>query len=125
MAQQVHRVLIVGAGMAGLSAARHLSDSGVNVTLIDEHNYTTFPPMLFYVATAFLSPEDVVRPIRALLPRRGTVSFQLSKVHAIDFASHRVTLDDDRAIPFDYVILAPGVCQRSRPSLALHNTRSP
>jgi NADH dehydrogenase len=109
MAQQVHRVLIVGAGMAGLSAARHLSDTGVQVTLIDEHNYTTFPPMLFYVATAFLSPEDVVRPIRALLPRRGTVSFQLSRVQAIDLASHRATLDDDRAIPFDYVILAPGV----------------
>jgi NADH:quinone reductase (non-electrogenic) len=109
MAQQLHRVVIVGAGMAGLSAARHLSDTGAHVTLVDEHNYTTFPPMLFYVATAFLSPEDVVRPIRALLPRRGAVSFQLSRVHAIDLAGHRVTLDDDRVIPFDYVILAPGV----------------
>lgn len=109
MAQQVPRVVIVGAGMAGLSAARHLSDADVHVTLIDEHNYTTFPPMLFYVATAFLSPEDVVRPVRALLPRRGTVSFQLSRVEAIDLAGRRVTLDDDQAIPFDYLILAPGV----------------
>lgn len=109
MARQVHRVVIVGAGMAGLSAARHLSDTGLHVTLIDEHNYTTFPPMLFYVATAFLSPEDVVRPIRALLPHRGTVSFQLGRVQAIDLGGHLVTLDDDRAIPFDYVVLAPGV----------------
>jgi NADH:quinone reductase (non-electrogenic) len=109
MAQQAHRVVIVGAGMAGLSAARHLSDTGMHVTLVDEHNYTTFPPMLFYVATAFLSPEDVVRPIRALLPRRGTVSFQLSRVQAIDLAGHQVTLDDDRVIAFDYIILAPGV----------------
>ena len=109
MPQQLHRVVIVGAGMAGLSAARHLSDTRVHVTLIDEHNYTTFPPMLFYVATAFLSPEDVVRPIRALLPHRGSVSFQLGRVAAIDLAGQRVRLEDDRAIPFDYLILAPGV----------------
>ena len=44
---------------------------GVHVTLVDAHNYTTFPPMLFYVATAFLAPEDVVRPVRVVLPRGG------------------------------------------------------
>jgi NADH dehydrogenase len=55
--------------MAGLSAALRLARSSVHVTLVDARNYTTFPPMLFYVATAFLSPEDVVRPVRALLRR--------------------------------------------------------
>lgn len=103
-----HRVVIVGAGMAGLSAARKLGASGVHVTLVDARNYTTFPPMLFYVATAFLAPEDVVRPVRALLPDRG-VEFQLGRVNAIDGAAHRVLLDDGRAISFDYLILAPGV----------------
>ena len=109
MGLQAHRVVIVGAGMAGLSAARKLSGARMNVTLIDEHNYTTFPPMLFYVATAFLAPEDVVRPIRALLPRRGGVSFELGRVRAIDSVSHKVMLDDGRTIPFDYAVLAPGV----------------
>lgn len=80
MGLQAHRVVIVGAGMAGLSAARKLSGARMNVTLIDEHHYTTFPPMLFYVATAFLGPEDVVRPIRALLPRRSDVPFELGRV---------------------------------------------
>jgi NADH dehydrogenase len=69
MMSQQTKVVIVGAGMAGLSAARRLARSSVHVTLVDARNYTTFPPMLFYVATAFLSPEDVVRPVRALLRR--------------------------------------------------------
>ena len=102
------RVVIVGAGMAGLSAARKLGRAGVHVTLVDAHNYTAFPPMLFYVGTAFLGPEDVVRPIRALLGR-GTVEFQLGRVSAIERGARRVRLDDGRAIPFDYLILAPGV----------------
>jgi NADH:quinone reductase (non-electrogenic) len=103
-----HRVVIVGAGMAGLSAARKLGASGVHVTLVDARNYTTFPPMLFYVATAFLAPEDVVRPIRAMLPGRG-VEFQLGRVNAVDRVGRRVLLDDGRAIPYDYLVLAPGV----------------
>jgi NADH:quinone reductase (non-electrogenic) len=102
------RVVIVGAGMAGLSAARWLGRAGVQVTLVDAHNYTAFPPMLFYVATAFLAPEDVVRPIRALLPRR-TVEFQLGAVTAIDRSARRVLLEDGRAITFDYLVLATGV----------------
>lgn len=95
--------------MAGLSAARRLCRPAAHVTLIDEHNYTTFPPMLFYVATAFLAPEDVVRPIRALLSRRCSVSFTVGRVRGIDRISKLVMLDDGREIPFDYIILAPGV----------------
>lgn len=107
--QTATKVVIVGAGMAGLSAARRLARSSVQVTLVDAHNYTTFPPMLFYVATAFLAPEDVVRPVRALLPRETAVEFQLGRVEAVDRDAHRVLLDDGRAIPFDYLVLAPGV----------------
>ncbi len=105
----MHRVVVVGAGMAGLSVARNLVSVGADVRLIDEHNYTTFPPMLLYVAAGFVAPEDVVRPVRALLPHRGTVSFDLARVEAIDTDNRRVVLDDARTVPFDYLILAPGV----------------
>ena len=101
--------VVVGAGMAGVAAARALGRAGTPVTLIDAHNYTTFPPMLFYVATAFLAPEDVVRPVRALLRQRDHVEFQLGRVDTIDRRGRRVLLDDGRSIPFDYLVLAPGV----------------
>ena len=108
MSQQT-KVVIVGAGMAGLSSARRLARSSVHVTLVDARNYTTFPPMLFYVATAFLSPEDVVRPVRALLRRYSGVDFQLGRVEAVDRDARQVLLAEGRAIPFDYLVLAPGV----------------
>jgi NADH dehydrogenase FAD-containing subunit len=66
------RVVIVGAGMAGLATVRALARAPVTVQLIDTHNYTAFPPLLFQVATCFISPAEVARPVRALL-RRGQV----------------------------------------------------
>jgi NADH dehydrogenase FAD-containing subunit len=65
------RVVVVGAGMAGLATVRALSRAPVTVELVDSHNYTTFPPLLFQVATCFISPAEVARPIRALAARPG------------------------------------------------------
>ena len=106
---RTRRAVVVGGGMAGLEAARKLVRSGAAVTLVDAHNYTTFPPMLFYVAAAFLSPEDVVRPVRALLPEGGSIDFKVGSVVTIDQSSRRVALDDGRSLPYDYLVLAPGV----------------
>jgi NADH:ubiquinone reductase (H+-translocating) len=103
------RVVVVGAGMGGLSVVRGLQRSQLNVTLLDAHNYTTFPPMLFYVASGFLAPEDVVRPVRAMLPGRGRVGFRLGSVESIDWEKHAVTLADGRRVGYDYLVLAPGV----------------
>lgn len=103
------RVVVVGAGMGGLNAVRRLRHSDTDVTLVDAHNFTTFPPMLFYVATGFLTPEDVVRPVRALLPRRGRIGFRLGQVATVDWRRRNVVLADGRMLAFDYVVLAPGV----------------
>jgi NADH:ubiquinone reductase (H+-translocating) len=73
------RVVVVGAGMAGLATVRALSRAPVTVQLIDAHNYTTFPPLLFQVATGFISPAEVARPIRALLRGSPAVSFRLGR----------------------------------------------
>jgi NADH dehydrogenase len=103
------RVVIVGAGMAGLAAARALARAPVAVQLIDAHNYTTFPPLLFQVATCFISPEEVARPVRALLRRNPAASFVMGRVVDVDWPGRRVLLEDGTAAAFDYLVLAPGV----------------
>jgi NADH:ubiquinone reductase (H+-translocating) len=69
-------VVVVGAGMAELATVRALSRSAVSVRLIDAHNYTTFPPLLFQVATGFISPAEVTRPVRGLLRGHPMATFQ-------------------------------------------------
>ena len=61
------RVVILGAGFGGLSAATALANSPFDVTLVDQHNYHLFQPLLYQVATAGLSPADIASPIRAIM----------------------------------------------------------
>jgi NADH:ubiquinone reductase (H+-translocating) len=103
------RVVVVGAGMAGLAAVRALSRAPVTVQLIDTHNYTMFPPLLFQVATCFISPAEVARPIRALLRRSPAATFRMGRVVGVDWPGQRLLLDDGAAAGFDYLVLAPGV----------------
>ena len=63
------RVVIVGAGFGGLSAAKALAGKPFDVTVIDRHNYHLFQPLLYQVATAGLSPADIASPIRGILRR--------------------------------------------------------
>jgi NADH dehydrogenase len=79
------RVVIVGVGMAGLATVRALARASVTVKLIDTHNYTAFPPLLFQVATCFISPAEVARPVRALLRRNPAASFFMGRVVDVDW----------------------------------------
>ena len=103
------RVVVVGAGMAGLATVRALSRAPVTVQLIDAYNYTSFPPLLFQVATCFISPAEVARPIRAQLRRNPAASFRMGRVVGVDWQTQQVLLDDGAAAAFDYLVLAPGV----------------
>src|SRR5215208_7378691 len=78
------RVVIVGAGFGGLSAAKALARVPVDVTVIDRHNYHLFQPLLYQVATAGLSPGDIASPIRSVLRHQGNASVMLAPVTGID-----------------------------------------
>ena len=101
------RVVIVGAGFGGLSAAKALANSPFDVTVIDQHNYHLFQPLLYQVATAGLSPADIASPIRGILARAPNISVILGRVTGID-AQRREVLADGRRIPYDTLILATG-----------------
>ncbi|NRQ33887.1 FAD-dependent oxidoreductase [Nonomuraea sp. NN258] len=103
------RVVVVGAGFAGLAATRELARGGALVTLIDRNPYSTFQPLLYQVATAGLGTADVTYPTRAFAARYPTVRARrasLSKVHP---AERRVELEDGASLPYDYLVLATGV----------------
>src|SRR5262245_49519813 len=101
------RVVIVGAGFAGLAAARALAAAPVQVTVIDRHNYHLFQPLLYQVATAGLSPTDIAWPIRAILRRQDNAEVLLGTVTGIDKEAC-VVLIGERRVPYDYLIVATG-----------------
>ena len=101
------RVVIVGAGFGGLSAAKALGNSAFDVTVIDHHNYHLFQPLLYQVATAGLSPADIASPIRGILAPYKNINVMLGKVSGID-AQQREVIAEGRRIPFDLLILATG-----------------
>jgi NADH dehydrogenase len=102
------RIVIVGAGFGGLRAARELKHVPVDVMLIDQHNYHTFQPLLYQVATAALDPEEIAHNVRGIFHSQRNFYFRLGKVVGVDWASKSMLLDSDGPQPFDYLILATG-----------------
>ena len=101
------RVVIVGAGFGGLQAARALSNAPVHVTVIDRQNHHLFQPLLYWVATAGLSPADISSPIRGILRKQKNAEVLLAEVTGVDLQQQRVLMGD-RALPYDYLVLATG-----------------
>lgn len=105
------KVIIIGAGFGGLNAARALANQPVDVLLIDRHNYHTFTPLLYQVATCGLDPSDIAYPIRGIFRRQRNLRFLLGTVTEIDTAARTVTVSaegDTRQEHYDYLILAAG-----------------
>ena len=100
-------VVIIGAGFAGLDAARALGRAPIKVTVLDRRNHHVFQPLLYQVATASLSPADIASPIRHVLSRQANTHVLLADVKAID-PSRKVLRLDDGELPYDYLIVAPG-----------------
>lgn len=102
-----HRVVIIGGGFGGLSAARQLKHAPVEVTLLDRCNYHLFQPLLYQVATGALSPANISAPLRHILKDQKNTRVLLAEATHIDAASRRVILSDG-AIDFDTLIVATG-----------------
>ena len=101
------RVVIVGAGFGGMSAAKKLAGKNVEVVLIDKRNHHLFQPLLYQVATADLSPAEIAWPTRSIFSRSSNVSVFMGEVTGIDLTQQRV-LSGDHHLDFDYLILATG-----------------
>lgn len=102
------RVVVLGAGFAGLRATLRLAREPVEVVIIDRHNYHLFQPLLYQVATAALSPADIAAPIRGIVGRLKNVSVLLDTVVGIDSECCEVHTLSGRTVNYDRLIIATG-----------------
>jgi NADH dehydrogenase len=102
------RVVILGVGFGGMNAARALENEDVEVVVVDQHNYHTFLPLLYQVATSGLNPADVAYPARGLFRRRRRVLFRQGRVTGIDWQAQRVALAGEDPLPYDHLIIGLG-----------------
>ena len=111
MSSQRPQVVIIGAGFAGMWAAKRLAKAPVDVTLIDRNNYHSFFPLLYQVAAAELDPADIAYPIRTIFRRQRNLRFLQAQVDAIDLEKRTVSLREG-SIPYDYLVFGPGSTTR-------------
>src|SRR5215475_5721737 len=119
--QERKRVIIIGAGFAGIAAARALRHADVDVVIVDRRNHHIFQPLLYQVATAILSPAEIAAPIRQLEVKQPNLSVLLAEVTGVDIASRTIEASSPgvgvRKIPYDYLVVATGM----RPSYFGHD----
>jgi NADH dehydrogenase len=102
------RVVILGAGFAGITAAQRLAKHDVDVTIVDRKNHHTFQPLLYQVALAVLSPGDIAQPIRSILRNNGNTEVVMDEVIGMDTAARRIALKSGAVMLYDYLIVATG-----------------
>src|SRR5437588_4244242 len=102
------KVVIIGGGFGGLSAAQALKSAPVAVTLIDRRNYHLFQPLLYQVATGSLSPGEIAAPLRGVFSRQKNTRVLLGEVVDLDAVSKRVMLADGATFEYDSLIVAAG-----------------
>src|ERR1700680_3828046 len=115
------RIVIIGAGFAGMAAARALRKCDAEILLIDRRNHHIFQPLLYQVATAVLAPSEIAGPIRQLAKKQKNVSVMLAEVTGVDLNARTVDAAlpgiGGRKIQFDYLVIAAGM----RPSYFGHD----
>lgn len=100
-------LIIVGAGFAGLNAAKNLSIKNLNITIIDKRNYHLFQPLLYQVAMAGLSPAEIATPIRSVFSKQKNVNVILGEVKEI-FLNEKKIEGSFGILPYDYLLIATG-----------------
>ena len=108
------RIVIIGAGFAGIAAARALRHSDAEVMLIDRRNHHIFQPLLYQVATAILSPAEIAAPIRQREVKQRNLNVLLAEVTGVSLADRTVDVSSPKAavrkVAFDFLLVATGMC---------------
>lgn len=101
------RIVIIGGGFAGIALAKKLRNKNVQVVLLDKHNYHTFQPLLYQVATGGLEAGSIAYPIRKVVQEYENFYFRLAQVKEID-TEHKKVIADIGDLYYDYLVIATG-----------------
>ena len=101
------RVIIIGGGFAGIALAKKLKNKPIQVVLLDKHNYHTFQPLLYQVATGGLEAGSIAYPIRKVIHEHKDFYFRLCHVNEIDTKNNKIIADIGE-LSFDYLVIATG-----------------
>jgi NADH dehydrogenase len=106
-------MVVVGAAFGGLEVVRGLRNVPAHLTVIDRQNYHLFQPLLYQVATAVLSPADIIAPIRGVPRHRRDVAVLLAEATGVDVDKHQVLVHEHSgshtcSVPYDYLVVATG-----------------
>ncbi len=101
------RVVVVGAGFGGLTAAQRLAHLPVQITVVDRKNHHTFQPLLYQVATAGLSPGEIAAPIRWILRAHSNIEVLLEEVQDFNLKA-RTVITNEQVLGYDYLVIASG-----------------
>ena len=101
------RIVIIGGGFAGIALAKKLKNSQAQVVLIDKHNYHTFQPLLYQVATGGLEAGSIAYPIRKIIQKFNNFYFRMGRVTDIDAKNKKITADIGE-LSYDYLVIATG-----------------
>lgn len=103
-----HRVVIIGGGFGGLTAAKRLRRAPAQVTLLDRSNFHLFQPLLYQVATGALSPANIASPLRGILKNSPSTFVMMAEVAGLDVPGRNVLLRGGGRVPYDTLIAAAG-----------------
>jgi NADH dehydrogenase len=108
MTSERPRVLILGGGFGGVGAAQKLKDADADVVLVDRHDYHTFQPMLYQLATGLVETTAVGHSLRDLLEEHKNTTIHQVSATAVDFDAREVQFDGIDPITYDYLVFALG-----------------
>ena len=106
--EDTYQVIVVGAGFAGMTAAKELGRKGVKVLLIDSNNYHQFQPLLYQVATSQIGVSAIARPLRSVFRRFKFVRVLTAEVASVDAANRALTTVDGDTYQARILVIAAG-----------------
>jgi NADH dehydrogenase len=101
------RVVIIGGGFGGLMVAKSLKNKPFQVVLLDRHNYHTFQPLLYQVATAGLEPDSIAHPLRTIFTGYKNIFFRMAEVERLN-TSDKCIETNIGSLDYDHLVIATG-----------------